>query len=142
MRQAIVGFLMVVGAASAAYAADDLPKRKLGLGEVTVDSDGVSRSMRQCVNADTDDELRQMGSQMGQNCARQEVRKEGAAYVSEAECTMAGSTITARTVFTGDFTSNYQGDVTAKYNPPLLGKSEGKTKITARWIGPCEPSAE
>ncbi len=117
--------------------AQEFPKRKPGLWEVTVASDNGQHVTRQCIDEATDAKLQNMGTQMGQMCTKQEARREGDAWVSEAECDMAGSRIHSKTVFRGDFTSNYQGDVSATYDPPLMGKREGKTKISAKWIGPC-----
>lgn len=117
--------------------AQEFPKRKPGLWEVTVASENRQHSTRQCIDEATDAELQQMGTQMGQMCTKQEAHREGDTWLSEAECNMAGSRIHSKTTFKGDFSSNYQGDVTATYDPPLMGKREGKTKISAKWIGPC-----
>lgn len=124
-------------ATSRALADDAFPRRMEGLWEISISSDKTTTVMKQCIDEKTDSKLQQMGSQVGQNCTRMQTRKEGSSYVSEADCEMAGSRIRSRAVITGDFSSSYQGDVSATYDPPLMGKSEGKTRISAKRLGAC-----
>ena len=48
----------------------------------------------------------------------------------------------SKTVFSGDFTSQYTGETTITYEPAVLGTSEQKMTISARWLGPCEAGQE
>lgn len=137
MRSSIAACVIFLCAVSAA-SADEFPRRTPGLWEVSITSEAGTHATKQCVDEKTDAQLLQMGSRMGQMCTKNETRKEGASFVSESDCTMAGTKIHARSVMSGDFASAYQGEVHVTYNPPLRGKSEGDTKISARRLGACE----
>ena len=123
-----------------AYAQDEILKRKSGLWEVTVSShnQGPAQTAKHCVDESTDAQMQQAASMFGQNCSKKETRREGAAFVSEAICKMGATQIHSKSIFRGDFFSTYEGDVVATYDPPLMNLREARTKISARWLGPCE----
>ena len=56
----------------------------------------------------------------------------------ESVCTVAGSQITSKAVFGGDFEKSYRGDVHASYNPPLGGMSNSDMTFTATYLGACK----
>ena len=41
--------------------------------------------------------------------------------------------------FSGDFGSNYRGDIKTTYSPPMHGMKDSAMVITAKWLGPCKP---
>ncbi len=128
--------------------ADDFPQRKAGLWEVTTSAAGMpgGQVVKQCIDATTDAAMMQvgksMGGQMGMSCAKNEVKKEGGSFVAESDCNMAGTRMISKTVFSGDFNSAYSAESTARYEPAMMGMSESKTKISARWLGPCEANQQ
>ena len=126
--------------ATLAANAADLPRRKSGLWEIaTANQQGQPFAAQMCVDQRTDDLTRQLAG-VGVTCSKQNVRRESATrYVIDSVCQFGESTATSRAVFTGSFESKYDVDITAKYVPPMMGISEGRSTINARWISACKP---
>lgn len=129
--------LLLIAAPLAANAAE-LPKRKSGLWEIsTAQTGGPAGPLAQlCIDEKTDDLTRQLAAG-AVPCSKQDIRREGDRYVAESVCRIGDTTATTRTVFSGKFDSAYQADIDAKYSPPLMGMSEGRSTVSARWLGPC-----
>ena len=121
-----------------AAGAADLPKRKSGQWEIsTAQTGGPPGPVAQmCIDEKSDDLTRQLAAG-AVTCSKQEIRREGDRYVAESVCKIGESTATTRTVISGNFESTYQADIEAKYSPPLMGMSEGRSTVAARWLGPC-----
>ncbi len=123
--------------------ATDLPKRASGLWETTVTMQkGIPpQKMKECVDEATDAEMMKMATDattsMGASCSKNDVRKTASGFESKSECSMAGSKIHTTGSFTGDFTTEYKGEVTTTMTPPLFGQPGSKTTITAKRLGPC-----
>ena len=111
--------------------AQDAPKRKSGLWEISMSSAQMPAPMvsRQCVDEKTDDFARRP-SQGREQCSKQSVRREGANVIVESVCQVEGSTATNRGVFSGDFTSAYKGEMTTRFNPPMHGGSRSPHRAT------------
>jgi hypothetical protein len=124
----------------AAAGAQDAPKRKSGLWEISMSSPQMPAPMvsRQCVDEKTDDMGRQP-SRGGEKCSKQSVRREGGNVIVESVCQVEGSTATSRGVFSGDFNSAYKGEMTTRFVPPMHGMAESKMNFQARLTGPCAP---
>jgi hypothetical protein len=131
---AIVALATAIPALSA-----DLPRRKSGLWEIsTATGQGQSVAATMCVDQKADDLSRQLAG-AGVTCSKQDVRRESATrYVFDSVCQFGESTATSRAVFTGSFDSQYDVEITAKYAPPMMGMSEGRSTIRSRWLGPCK----
>lgn len=115
----------------------DMPRRKSGLWEVKGET---MPPMSTCVDQATDDAMRALaGNMQSSNCRQTSVKREGNRIISESVCNMGTTTATNRTVASGDFETAYTVESTSKYEPPLAGKSEGRVKMDARWVGPCKP---
>jgi hypothetical protein len=54
-----------------------------------------------------------------------------------SECSISGSKIITQGVFKGDFDAKYEGEVISTFTPPLFGRSQSKSSISATWVGPC-----
>jgi len=129
-------YVLAVGAA-----AQDAPRRKSGLWEVSMTSPQMPAPMvsRQCVDQKTDD-LGKGASRGGpEKCSQQSVRREGGNVVVESVCQIEGSTATTRGIFSGDFNSSYKGEMVTRFTPPLHGQAETKMNFQARLTGPCAP---
>lgn len=139
MRYLIFILLVVFALPSQA----DLPKRKPGLWEIKMTSDS-SRGhgpmvSQQCIDATTDDLMQQRAQGMGKvECSKNTVRKEGGKTIAESVCRSGGTTTTTKAVFSGDFSSNYRGDIHATYSPPMMGMKEARSTIEAKWLGACK----
>jgi hypothetical protein len=94
--------------AAALALADEMPSRKPGLWEMTMNAGGPDRSMRQCIDAATD---RMMQSNVGPNsprqCSNRDVKRSGDTVTINSTCTFGGKTRTSQhTVITGNFDSS------------------------------------
>lgn len=126
--------------------AEQLPTRKPGLWEINIANPGMSghtQTVKQCTDEATDAKMMQSGNdmagKMGVQCAKNEVRKENGQYIGESDCTFSGTRMVSKTVFSGDFASSYTAETETTYNPPISGMSGGKTMMTAKRVGECEP---
>ena len=130
----ILGF--VAGAASAA----DMPKRKPGLWEITMQMDGMPNmgAIQQCIDQRTDNLLQQQAGKQKPDCSVMDVKPSGNKVTIHTVCKIEGSTATTDGVFEGAFDSNYKGTMKTRFTPPLQGMSESNTNQQARWLGPCK----
>jgi hypothetical protein len=128
-------------AASAALAADEPPKRKDGLWQLTMSGQKLGdRTFETCVDRKSDDLMGQKAQAAAKAaCSKNEVSRQGNRVTIDAVCTMGKTTSTTHAVFTGDFDSAYRMESTSTYSPPVAGMSEGKVTIDAKWLGPCKP---
>ncbi|TCO78888.1 uncharacterized protein DUF3617 [Plasticicumulans lactativorans] len=127
-----------------ATAADDMPRRKSGLWEVTTQIGGTEgRTMpaiQQCIDAATDDLMRSRGEQMSREmCSKHEMRREGGRIVIDSVCRIGETTSTTRGYFEGDFETAYRGEIAVSYDPPMAGMKASSMTLQARWLGPCQP---
>jgi len=81
---------------------------------------------------------KEMGAKKGPTCSQNEFRKEGKGFVHESDCTMDGVRIISKTVFSGDFSSQYTAEMTTKFGDANKGMIEQNAVMNARWVGPCE----
>ena len=139
---AMLPAVLLCGLAGAALAGPEYPPRKPGLWEMKMSqADGKSAPMvsHQCIDAKTDQAMRDMGQGMGKSaCSKNEMRKDGDKLVVDSVCKMGPSTTTSRTVLSGDFGNAYRAEIKSSYSPPLAGRSEGSAIIETRWVGPCK----
>jgi hypothetical protein len=121
--------------------AQDLPKRKPGLWQQSMTTIGApvpATSMTMCTDERMDRMLVQR-SEDAERCTKQSVRRDGNAVLIEAVCTHKGTTVRTKGRFSGDFNSNYSGEMHSTFDPPMQGMKEMRQKIEARWLGPCKP---
>ena len=130
--------LLILSIACSAALAQDSPRRKSGLWEVSMSSAQMPQAMvtRQCVDEKTDD-FGKGGPRGKEKCSKQSVRREGGNVIVESVCQIEGSTATSRGVFSGDFASSYKGELHTKFAPPLHGNAESKMSFQGRHLGPC-----
>lgn len=127
--------------------AQDMPRRKSGLWEITLGgTDMQSRkgpagmTMSQCVDQSRDDAFRQMGQQMEREnkCSRTNVKQVPGRLSFDSACDFGTMKTSSQTVVTGDFNAGYKMDIQSRFEPPMAGKSEGHTVIEAKWVGACK----
>lgn len=133
--------LVVLSILATGAAAQDAPRRKSGLWEISMSSPQMPAPMvsRQCVDEKTDDMGKSAGRGGPEKCSKQSMRREGGSIIVESVCQVEGSTATSRGVFSGDFNSSYKGEMTTRFTPPLHGTAESKMNFQARLTGPCAP---
>ena len=127
----------------------DLPTRKAGLWEMTMDfhnSRLPHQVMKQCTDADSDRLMNMnFAGSNEQACSKKDIVKNGDGYVIDSVCTFGGMTTTSHAVVTGSFDAAYAVDVasTRSGGAPMPGlPAHGQTHmtITAKWVGPCAAS--
>lgn len=127
-------------------AAQDIPRRKSGLWEISMDSaaarakSGRAMTISQCVDSAKDDLSRQIGQEMAREnkCSQSNMRRTSSGISFESACEFNGTKIKSATSITGDFTSSYKMEIHTTYDPPLLGRAEGTTTMEARYLGACK----
>jgi hypothetical protein len=128
---------------SSAQAADELPPRKAGLWEVTMRSSGEEGAppaavSEQCVDAESDKKMQEMGRGMQDNCSLNETKRSGDTISIKSVCKLQESTISSDAVFSGNFQDSYHAKISATFNPPLMGMSGSTTTLDARYLGACK----
>jgi hypothetical protein len=138
-RVAAAAIAAVLAAVAATAGAQDLPTRRPGLWEITMQQPNAgSQVVRQCIDETTDRQMQQLGQGIArENCSKNAWRRDGERYVSESECRIGSTTAVSRSVFGGDFAKSYRGEVVSRFDPPLAGMSQTKTTIAARWVSAC-----
>ncbi|MEK7734783.1 MAG: DUF3617 family protein, partial [Pseudomonadota bacterium] len=131
MRTLILFMLSVLALPALADLPKDMPQRKHGLWDITMEHhDGRKMTMQHCVGAGTDGVAYQAGQKMSQkHCSKNTMSREAGKIVAESVCKFGGTTTTTRSVFSGDFGSNYRGDIHTRYDPPMMGMREAKQAI-------------
>src|ERR1700754_414961 len=106
----LTGCALTVLSAHGALAVE-LPTRKAGLWEMKVVKTGSSipdMTMQHCTDETTDKDMNNMVSPMAkQMCAKQDIKKTAAGYVSDSVCNVGTTSITSHTEIVGDFNSGY-----------------------------------
>lgn len=121
--------------------AQTAPKRKPGLWQQNMTSTAAQMppmSMTMCTDEKADDLLASKATG-AQQCSQPTSRREGNAYVFEAVCKDGATTVKARGRFTGDFNSQYSGEIHYTFDPPQRGMKEMTQKLEARWLSACKP---
>jgi hypothetical protein len=95
--------------------------------------------MTQCTDETTDAKLMQAGNDIQDQaaCSKNDVTKTSSGYKISSVCKVAGSTVSSEGTFAGDFSSEYTGDITTSFNPPVFGQKGSTTTIRAKWLGAC-----
>ena len=122
--------------------ADDLPIRKAGLWEMKMVRTGSSvpdMTMQHCTDATTDKQMSTSFSPGKETCAKQDIQKTAAGFVSDTVCSVAGMTITSHAEITGDFNSAYTVKSTShSEGGPANITRDSTTTIEAKWVGACK----
>jgi len=140
MRTVIVLLFTALSLPVLAESPGNMPVRKHGLWEITMDTGGHHMTMKHCVGPGTDSVAHQAGQKMQRSkCSKNTVRRQGSKVIGESVCKFGGTTATTRMEFSGDFTTNYRGNLHTRYDPPMRGMREARQIMTARWTGPCKP---
>ena len=138
--------LMGLAALPLAASAGDYPQRAPGLWQITTSSAmGAAPSpasvVQQCVDADSDQKLQQMGAGMSSQmkCEVNESRQQGDQYIGHVVCQMGPSKMEVRSVTQGDFSKAYTMTSEASFTPAMAGMKSSKSTMEAKWIGACKP---
>ncbi len=120
----------------------ELPVRKAGLWEMKMVRTGSSvpdMTMQHCTDATTDKQMSTSFSPGKETCAKQDIQKTAAGYVSDTVCSVAGMTITSHAEITGDFNSAYTVKSTShSEGGPANITRDSTTTVEAKWVGACK----
>ncbi len=124
--------------------AADIPKRKSGLWEMHIESDGRSSlNLQACVDEKQDDitaaQSRDMQKGQRRQCTRTDIRQAADRVEIDSVCKFDNVTATSHAVVTGNMTQQYRMDSTTRFDPPMQGLAKSHSTITAKWLGPCKP---
>ena len=131
---------MVIASIAGTALASDLPKRKPGLWEISMNVEGAPNMgpMQQCIDRNTDNLMQQQAKQGKSECSVMDVKPSGSKVTIHTVCKLEGTTVTTDGVFEGSFETSYKGTMKSRFNPPMQGMSESNMTQEARWVGPCK----
>ena len=137
-----IGFGLLLAATACGPAlAVDMPQRKPGLWQVSMNMPGRNAPMpeiRMCIDSTTDAEMFKLSMNVAQGqCSRFESRRDGNVVTIDTVCKINERQMTSRSVirFSGD--SAYHTDIDTKFDPPMTGRAESVMTQDAKWTGPC-----
>lgn len=142
MRATWVGLVVAASNAAASEVARDYPSRRIGLWEVRsvgVQASGLEAT-KFCVGPQTDTPAHHLDRNVGRrgSCDFGAFERAGQSWLAESVCREGRTTVTSRSVASGDFLHRYRIDTVVQYDPPLAGvRREDKDALEARWLGPC-----
>ena len=135
MQKSAIAIALALGCTAAlADRPADMPERKAGLWEermTLVDMGGMSMTMETCIDETVESF---MSDEHAEACTDQDFQRDGDELHFSATCQENGSTAEIAGVFTGDFETQYDGEIRTRYSPPLEGMEEMNATIEARWI--------
>lgn len=143
MRQAML-FLITLFLAAGVALAQEVPKRKSGLWEITRTSTRTAdkpRISQMCIDEATDNPLLQLAEGMrSETCTTDKISRDGDKLVVDSTCSLrrGSSASKTRAVITGKFDSAYKIESKSTYDPPLVGQKEGRAVLEAKWTGACK----
>ena len=121
--------------------ADDMPKRKPGLWEITTTSDRAnSRPMtaKMCTDDKTQTLFAHFGDQVGKTrCSKRDVQNQGTQVITDTVCNIAKSQVTSHTVMNFDSITSFSIQVHSHYEPALFGSTDSNSTHTGKWVGAC-----
>jgi len=139
----LMGALVILVCAGAATTAD-LPRRKPGLWEVTMNSSDPKippRVQQICLDAETDALLYRAGEGLlHKMCSKFDIHRNGGAVIIDSACMIGKTNATTHNVVTYSGDSAYHENIHIQYDPPMFGKSESSSTHEGRWVGACPGS--
>lgn len=137
-RPMIAGLL----AAPCLVVAQDLPQRKAGLWEISMQMPGMpagSTTTQQCVDAKSDAEMQRkaLAGDPRQQCKPAAVKRTALGYEAQVECSSAEGKTIVTSRMSGDFASRYNIETQMRFEPPRHGQSGMQMTATAQHKGAC-----
>ena len=127
---------------AAANAPAAAPRRKPGLWQMSMSSEGVRQASAICVDADTDAKLGLAGQKPGANPCRENriTPRPGGGYDMESVCDLGeAGKMTAHGTLTGDLNAGYKVEMQSTTTGAAAPQMNGVRRIEmdAVWKGPC-----
>jgi hypothetical protein len=129
-------------AASPALAATEFPTLKSGQWEMTTTSSAAPANTRKtmvCLDASTQKQMLDMSQGMQKEmCTKMTMRRDGAKYITDAECRLGESVVRSHGVMTMLSDTAYRTEASATFDPPINNDlKESKTTVEGKFLGPC-----
>lgn len=133
---------LVLAAAAVPASAQDLPKRKPGLWDLTMQMQGMpggGMKSQQCVDEKTDAEMQRkaMSGDDKMKCTQTAMKRSAGGFEMESECTSAEGKAFIKAKANGDFGSRYTVDTNMRFEPPRHGMQTMQMSVTAVHAGAC-----
>ncbi len=120
--------------------AQDLPARKPGLWETSMDSGKSDATvMSACIDAAVEAKMRELGegTKAGM-CSQNSSHRDGNTITSDSVCKFGSRQVTSHSVITMTGDSAYTMVIKSHYEPPMqAGAADQTTTQSAKWLGPC-----
>ena len=134
--------LAAVLAAPPALAATEFPTLKSGQWEMTTTTSAAPANTRKtmvCLDASTQRQMLDMSQGMQKEmCTKMTMRRDGAKYITEAECRLGDSVVRSRGVMTMLSDTAYRTEASATFDPPIGNElKESKTTVEGKFLGAC-----
>jgi hypothetical protein len=134
--------LAAVLAAPPALAATEFPTLKSGQWEMTTTSSAAPANTRKtmvCLDASTQKQMLDMSQGMQKEmCTKMTMRRDGAKYITDAECRLGDSVVRSHGVMTMLSDTAYRTEASATFDPPInQDLKESKTTVEGKFLGPC-----
>ncbi|HVZ13347.1 MAG TPA: DUF3617 family protein [Bauldia sp.] len=142
MKLESIALALIAAAIALPAAADELnlPARKSGEWQLTMQVAGHQMVTKQCVDEATDKEMMQSSfAQAGSKCSSIKQSQDGNTFTVDATCSLNGGiTTNTHAVVTGDFQSEYTVDAVTDMTggPPQMPK-HSEIKQDVKWVGAC-----
>ncbi|MEQ1661309.1 MAG: DUF3617 family protein [Thiobacillus sp.] len=141
----VAACVLLVGGAPV-WAADEVPKRKSGLWEITTQTRAGGQAMpmpmvmQVCVDQKQDDvTVDQEPGTPKPDCSKMDVKRSGSQVTIDSVCTHEAHSIANHMTVSGNMTTDYRIESMARINPPMQGVSAMDSTVTGKWLGACKP---
>ncbi len=129
-------------AAATGAGAVEYPTLKNGQWEMTTTSSAPGAAPQKstiCLDAATQKMMIDMGAGMQKEmCSRMDMKKDGAKFITDAECKIGNSVIKSHGVMTMLSDTAYRTETSATFDPPFMKEmKETKNVIEGKYIGAC-----
>jgi hypothetical protein len=144
-------FLALLAIATHPALAQDFPKLKPGLWEMDRALDrppgsanapappSTSRTTM-CLDESVERDMFNMAmGEMSGRCSKHDFKLTGNRMTGDLVCDLGGTTMHSKSLMVLDGDRAYRAEVDTTYDPPFMGRSQSRTVLTARNIGPCKP---
>ena len=143
--QRLIGIALLAAASTAS--AQDFPKLKPGLWEVTTTNTGregaAPRPTSMCLDDSVQQDMYRMSTgMMAGMCSKHDVNVSGSRVTMSAVCDVGGTKMRSQSVMTLTGDTAYRTETHATFDPPMMGTAESTTAIQGRHVGACSPGQQ
>jgi hypothetical protein len=118
--------------------ADEMPSRKAGLWQMTIQPQAGMKPMQmsQCVDAQSEIAERKKANAAAQ-CSRQDVSRSGNVTTIDSTCDVGGRRMNSHAVMTMTSETSYRMEIRTATTPAVQGMPDGAIVQEGKWMGAC-----